>query len=103
MAKEKAVKTHKLTAKTVIKRAANVISRTNIDGTVAIMRLDEDQFFYTLDGISADLWNQFNGKANLSSLIKALSKKHPFDQKRMQKDAEKMILQLKKQKLVDLY
>lgn len=36
-----------------------VISRRNQDGTVILMKLDENTFFYKIDGLAAQVWSDF--------------------------------------------
>ncbi|MGZ3708528.1 MAG: hypothetical protein ACXWPM_06895, partial [Bdellovibrionota bacterium] len=46
----------------------SVLSRKNADGTIAIMRLENDEFFFTLDGIAAEIWGLIDGKRSFDKI-----------------------------------
>ena len=80
----------------------DVLARKNADGTVAVMRLDNDECFFTIDGIAADVWLLIDGKSTLSSIKERLIKKHSVPVQRFEKDFANFIKQLKKEKLIEL-
>lgn len=47
-----------------------------MDGRVTILRFDDEQQFYTLEGLSAEFWFLINGKSSVADIKKALQKKH---------------------------
>ena len=82
------------------KRAADVLSRDNADGTVAIMKLDNDRFFFTLSDMAAEVWKRMNGKTPLEVIKKELVKKFSPPETRFNRDVEKLLKDLKKEKLI---
>ena len=83
-------------------RSKAVLSRTNADGSVAIIRLDSDQYFFTLDGVSAELWNAINGKSNVAKIVEKMIDKHDLPAARFTKDVRKLISDLKKEGLIQI-
>ena len=77
-----------------------VLSRMNKDGSVAIIRLDSDQYFYTLDGVSAEVWSSMDGKKTLARIVASLIKKHGLPEERFVKDVNKLISDLRKERLL---
>lgn len=81
-------------------RPLEVLARKNLDGTVAIMRLDNDEYFYTLNGIAAEAWALIDGKTELGEIQRKLIEKFNPPMSRFQKDMAKLIADLKKEKLL---
>ncbi len=69
---------------------------------MAIMRLEDDEFFFVLDGIAAEFWNLIDGKTSLSKIKKKVSDKHEPPVTKFEKDVAKLVTDLKKEKLVTL-
>jgi hypothetical protein len=90
-----------LVEEAVPRRPNNVVFRTNMDASVAIMRLDEDQYFYSLDGIAAELWKLIDGKASLKDIMKKLERRFQPPSGRFERDVKGLLGQLQKQKLLE--
>jgi|GEM_PF-900177 len=82
------------------KHAKDVLFRKNVDGTVAIMKLDRDDYFFTLDGIASEIWLQFDGKKSLSNIKASIIEEFSPPVSRFEKDLEKLLSQLKKEGLI---
>jgi hypothetical protein len=42
----------------------DIVSRDNQDGTVVLMKMDESEIFYKIDGVAAAIWKEIkSGKA----------------------------------------
>lgn len=50
----------------------NLISRRNQDDTVIIMKTDNANIFYKIDGIAANVWHLFQSPANAQEVLSAL-------------------------------
>lgn len=77
-----------------------VLFRKNADGQIAIMRIDNEESFYTLSEIAADFWTMIDGKSSVDQIKEKLVKKHAPPLARFEKDLAKLITQLKKEKLI---
>jgi hypothetical protein len=84
----------------VPKKAQEILARKNFDGTVAIMHLENDEHFFTIDGIAADAWKLIDGKTSLSKIRAQLVKKHKPPLDRLAKDLRVLIKTLQKEKLL---
>jgi hypothetical protein len=84
----------------VPQKAQEILARKNFDGTVAIMHLENDEHFFTIDGIAADAWKLIDGKSTLSKIRAQLVKKHKPPLDRITKDLKILIKTLQKEKLL---
>ncbi len=82
--------------------AKDVLSRKNADGSIAIMKLSNDDYFFTLDGIAAEIWLKFNGKTKLSKIKEQIIVRHSPPAARFEKDVKNLISTLKKENLIEL-
>ncbi len=55
----------------------NIISRRNQNDTVIIMKTDNANVFYKMDGIAAHLWQVFQSTVNPLNVLTALTEKFP--------------------------
>ena len=39
-----------------IEVAPEIVSRTSNDGTIIVMKMTDDDFFYKINGVSAEIW-----------------------------------------------
>jgi hypothetical protein len=82
-------------------RAPDILARKNSDGSVAILRLDNDQHFFVIDGLAAEVWNGINGKSSLGSITKRIAAQHKPPVARFEADTRKLIKSLQKARLID--
>ena len=86
--------------KIILMKEKNTLSRKNSDGTVAIMNLNNDQYFFTLDGIAAELWMRIDNKSTLEKISAELIKKYSPPLPKFHRDVTKLIQGLRKEKLI---
>jgi hypothetical protein len=102
----KAVKSSKPAGKlaasdaTVLQRHSEVLSRRNADGTVAMLRLDSDDSFYTIDGIAAEFWLLIDDKLSIGQIKEKLVKRFQPPAPRFDRDVQTLVSELVKEKLV---
>ncbi|MBY0552898.1 tail fiber domain-containing protein [bacterium] len=53
----------------------NLISRRNQDDTVILMKTDDANIFYKIDGIAANIWHLFQSATNAQDILTALQAK----------------------------
>jgi hypothetical protein len=87
-------------ASEVLKIDKDVLTRKNGDGSVAVMRLDNDEYFFTCDGLAAEIWNAIDGRSSIEAIQVKLQKKYSPPQARFKKDLTNLIRKLKKERLV---
>lgn len=72
-----------------IQISPDVVSRTSNDGTVIVMKMSDDDFFYKINGVAAEMWLKFTDKnANLGAIIKELAGIYGVSEETIQKDAQ---------------
>jgi hypothetical protein len=42
-----------------------VVSRNNQDGTVVLMKMDDSEIFYKIEGVAAEVWKEINSGKKL--------------------------------------
>lgn len=60
----------------ILRHASTVLSRKNSDGTVALMNIGAEEFFYSIDGIAAEFWMSLDGSKSVRRISESLKKKH---------------------------
>ena len=92
----------KISDDSTYKRSVEILSRVNVDGSIAMIRLDSDKNFYTLDGIAAKIWQQFNGKNSLRSIKVKMSKDHNVELDVIGRDTNSLVKKLLSLNLIKL-
>ncbi|HAR43989.1 MAG TPA: hypothetical protein DCS07_15365 [Bdellovibrionales bacterium] len=63
-----------------------VVSRRNQDGTVILMKLDESNLFFKIDGIAAATWGEYENPVTLNALIEKYSAVYTENQDQLTRD-----------------
>lgn len=69
----------------------NVVFRKNKDGSVLITQLNNDNKFYKINGVAADLWMKLDGSRSLQKVMAELLEDYNVDSARLYKDSENCI------------
>lgn len=86
--------------RSVLRHSENVLAKSSADGSVAVLRLDEDRYYLALDGYAAELWRMMDGKKTLGQIQEQLIKKHKLPKERFSRDVRKLVEQLRKERLI---
>ncbi len=86
--------------KTVLRRAEEVVSRKNPDGSVSIMHFENEKFFFSVTGVAAEFWGMLDGKRPLADIQARLAKKHRVSEKKIAEPVLKLVRSLVNAKLV---
>jgi hypothetical protein len=84
----------------IAKPAKNILFRKNSNGTVLIMKLDDEDFFFKIDGLAAEIWLKIDGKTALSKIRSQILSQFKAPEARFDRDLNKFMSQLKKEKLI---
>ena len=85
-----------------LKKSSTIISKKNIDGTVSLMSLEDDERLYTVDGLAAKVWSEINGRRTIAEIIRCVRRKNKgLPSPRFEKDAEMFIKKLKKKNFLE--
>jgi len=88
-------------AKWVPKKAKEVLSRQNPDGTVSVLHLDNEDNVFSIDGIAIEVWTMINGRTSLKTIQTILEEKYSAPSKQITRDLKSFMGQLSKEKLLD--
>lgn len=84
----------------VFEVSKDIVSRRNQDGTVVLMRMDDSELFYKIDGIAAEVFSLIDGKKNFLALVESVFKNHAGHEDRLQKDIDNFFTKLVDMKMV---
>jgi hypothetical protein len=62
--------------------------------------LDNDQYFYSIDGLAAEIWAGIDGKTSLNEIAKKVATKHKPPASKFEDDTKKFVQSLKKERLI---
>lgn len=66
-----------------------IVFRSNKDGTVVVMKMDNDDMFYKITGVAAEMWQSFSEKNNnLGDVTGILAKNYSTSSDEIIKDAQ---------------
>lgn len=77
-----------------------VVSRRNQDGTIVLMRVDDAQFFYKIDGLAAAIWSELETPKRTSSLVSHFTALFPEQAEALQTEIPNFMNQLLSKELV---
>ena len=78
------------------------ISKRRSNGDVLLIKLDESEVYFTLDGISADVWEELSGGASIEETEDRIIKKFPNEEKEIRTLMKKLIKDLTKNKIISV-
>jgi hypothetical protein len=93
-------KANRVPESAVLSKSNDVLSRKNFDGSVAVLHLLNDEYFFTLDGIAAEFWTMIDGRTPLDEIKSRLIEKHKPPVKRFEADVQKLITNLRNKELI---
>jgi hypothetical protein len=47
----------------------NVVARTNQDGTIILMKMDEGNTFFKINGVAAEVWKELSTQKNINQIV----------------------------------
>jgi hypothetical protein len=84
----------------VFKVSTDVFWKKNLDGTVAVLPLQSDECFYTLDAIAAEFWTLLDGKRSVADIKQKLAKKHKISIDYFDKEITQLLAEMKKLQII---
>lgn len=95
-------KAFKTSDENIFMKSSEILSRANADGSIAIIRVDSDKNFYSLDGIAANVWQLLDGKKSLQKIKINLSQSHKVDLDAISRDTNALVKKLLTHNLIKL-
>ena len=90
-----------LSLESKLKQSSAALTRANQDGTVSVLDLNNDDVFFSIDGLAAEVWNQMDGKQSLEAILSKIAKSQKIEMRLLEKECMKFVTQLKEQNLLD--
>ncbi|MBT3583769.1 MAG: PqqD family protein [Halobacteriovoraceae bacterium] len=85
-----------------LKVAEDIISRKNQDGSVVLMKMNDSELFYKIDGIAAEVWHQIEASVSLKDIMSELTSKHQCPENELAADVDKFAQELLRLDMVSL-
>lgn len=66
-----------------------VVFRSNKDGSIVVMKMNDDDIFYKINGVAAEMWQKFSEKeCNLGDVANDLSENYAIPSEKIILDAQ---------------
>ncbi|WP_417335318.1 PqqD family protein [Halobacteriovorax marinus] len=78
-----------------IKFQDEIVSRKNENGTVILMKMDNSDVFFKIDGIAAQIYKDIESGKSLSSIYNSLVEKFPGKEEQIEKDINSLVDKMK--------
>jgi hypothetical protein len=89
-----------LSPETIVTKAKDLFSRQDSEQSVIIIALNDEEKFFTLDKLAAELWNLIDGKRSLGKIESMLADRYDIEPEFFWKGASKVLKDLQKHNLV---
>ena len=80
--------------------ASDIVSRNNTDGSVVIMKMDDSNNFFKINGVSADIWNGLSNQKNLNTIASDILNNYDITDDIVLKDINSVIHTLLEKNLI---
>jgi hypothetical protein len=80
----------------------DLVARNNDDGTIVVMRMDESNVFFKIDGVAALIWKGLNGQKPLKDIFVDLKTTFDVEESVLLNDLETFLTDLKSKDLIEL-
>lgn len=80
----------------------DLVARNNDDGTIVVMRMDESNLFFKIDGVAAEVWKGINANKGLQDIFNEIKSSYDVTDEQLQSDMEKFLSDLKCRDLITL-
>ncbi len=80
----------------------DLVARNNDDGTIVVMKMDESNLFFKIDGVAADVWKGLNDNKDLNQIFSEIQNSYDVSEEDLKKDVESFLNDLKGRDLIEL-
>jgi hypothetical protein len=78
----------------------SIVSRTNQDGTVIIMKMDEGNTFFKINGVAAEVWKELSTKKNINQIAAEIVNTYDASEKTIETDIKNFVETLLSKELI---
>ena len=90
------------TTETLITCDPEFISKRRSNGDILLVRLDDSEIYFTIDGVSTDVWECLLAGKSVEKAEAELIKKNPKEEKEVKSLMKKFIKDLVKNKIINI-
>jgi hypothetical protein len=69
----------------------DIVSRKNQDGTVVLMKMDDSEIFYKIDGVAASVWKLLEAQKNIGTIKSELLEEFNVTEDQLSADIESFV------------
>lgn len=80
----------------------SIVSRTNQDGTVIVMNIDEGNTFFKINGVAAEVWNELSQKKDINQIIEKVSNEYNAPKEKIIEDVNGLVEKLLAKNLIKI-
>jgi hypothetical protein len=80
-----------------------LVCRENQDGTVIVMKVDDSDNFFKIDGVAALIWNQLNNHKSLNEAYQSILEQYDVEASKLESDIQHFIETLSSKELITLH
>ena len=82
------------------KKAPDILQKENKDGSVTVLNVLDEDYYFIIDAIAAEFWKMVDGKKSVSDIKKALINKHRPPPQAFERGLKACIKKLEKHQLI---
>lgn len=82
------------------KVAEEIVSRNNKDGTVIVMKLDDSNFFFKIDGVAALVWTELANNKQIDQIKEEILSDYNISKEVLDKDIDNLLSDLTSKNLI---
>ncbi len=80
----------------------SIVSRTNQDGTVIVMNIDEGNTFFKINGVAAEVWNELSQKKDIKQIVEKVSNEYNAPKEKIIEDVNGLVEKLLAKNLIKI-
>lgn len=80
--------------------AADIVSRVNQDGSVVIMKMDDSNNFFKINGVAAEIWTGLSNAKNVEDILSDILENYEVTPHLLKKDSDALINTLLEKNLI---
>jgi hypothetical protein len=78
----------------------DLVSRKNDDGSTILMKMDDSETFYKIEGVAAEVWNKLSDGMELQNVVEEIVEKYDTDPSTVEADINTLLNDLQNFKLL---
>lgn len=86
----------------IFKHAEDVLQRKNPDGSIIVMSIKDEDIFYKVKGVAAEVFASLDGKKQIGQIIEQIQPNYDVTTQQIAKDSETFLKKLLELKLISL-